>query len=278
MKLPDSTAVPLDNATLDRLIAFAGELADVAGSVILPHFRSQVTVDHKPGRGGFDPVTVADRAAETAMRELITMRFPDHGILGEEHGARDSASGLTWVLDPVDGTRAFIAGIPVWGTLIALHNGERSVIGVADQPYLRERYIGVPQQTILQTPAGTHVLHTRPCVRLSDATLMTTSPDIFRTVEEKDAFDAVSDATRMTRYGADCYAYCMLASGFVDVVVESGLQPYDIQALVPIVEGAGGCVTNWRGGNSLHHGQVIALGDSTLLEQVVACLSGASRS
>jgi len=225
MKLPVTTAVPLDNSALSELTAFACELADAAGEVILPYFKRPVATDHKPGRGRFDPVTVADRAAEAAMRQLISERYPQHSVFGEEQGYTEGESGLTWVLDPIDGTRAFIAGVPVWGTLIALYNGQRSVIGVADQPYLQERYIGNDQQAQLQ------------------------------------------------RYGTDCYAYCMVASGFVDVVIESGLEPYDIQALIPIVERAGGRVTDWQGGNALHRGQVVAVGCESLLDEVTGLLN-----
>lgn len=276
MKLPITPARSLDNTELQELTVFAGELADAAGSVILPYFRSPVAIDHKPGRGSFDPVTVADRAAETEIRNLISGRYPDHGILGEEHGYEMGSAGLTWVLDPIDGTRAFISGIPLWGTLISLYNGERSVIGVADQPYLRERYIGNSLQSVLTTAAGTTPLRTRNCAHLSEATLMSTSPEIFQTSAEQAAFESVVRKVKMTRYGGDCYAYCMLASGFVDVVIESGLEPYDIQALVPIIENSGGKVCNWQGGCSLQHGQVVAVGNNTLLDEVLPLLHQAA--
>ncbi len=275
MKLPVTKARSVSRSELYELTEFAGQLADAAGAAILPYFRSSVEIDHKPGRGDFDPVTVADIAAETVMRELITQTYPEHGIFGEEFGSFTGTSGLTWVLDPIDGTRAFISGIPLWGTLIALHNGEQSVIGVADQPYLQERFIGNSLQATLYTRSGETRLHTRQCDKLSQATLMATSPDIFDTAHEKDKFESVAAAAKMTRYGGDCYAYCMLASGFVDVVVEAGLQPYDIQALVPIIENAGGYVTDWSGGNDLASGRVVAAGCQALLQEVIA-LTGQS--
>lgn len=276
MILPVTTAKSLDNSELEALTSFACELADAAAAVILPYFKTPVPVDHKPGRGSFDPVTIADRSAEAAMRKLISERFPQHGVLGEEYGFVEGESGLTWVLDPIDGTRAFIAGIPLWGTLIALYDGEQSVLGVADQPYLQERYVGSRLKAELQSRSGALTLTTRECHSLSEATLMSTSPDIFTTTAQQSAFYSVAEATRMTRYGADCYAYCMLASGFVDVVVEAGLQPYDIQALVPIIERAGGRVTNWRGDRNLDSGQVVAAGCESVLEEALALLNQAA--
>lgn len=271
--LPVTTACSLDESQIRELTAFACELADVAGAVILPHFRSAVSVDHKPGKGDFDPVTIADRDAETHMRRLITQRYPEHGVFGEEHGYTVGSAGLTWVLDPIDGTRAFISGLPLWGTLIALYNGAQSVIGVADQPYLQERYIGAAPQTQLMSPSLQAAINTRSCSSLSQATLMATGPDIFAGEQEQRAFESVAQAAKMTRYGGDCYAYCMLASGFVDVIIESGLAPYDIQALVPIVHHAGGRITNWAGGESLDNGQVVAVGCASLLQEVIPLLS-----
>ncbi|MEM7260087.1 MAG: histidinol-phosphatase [Pseudomonadota bacterium] len=271
-----TTARSLNELQINELTDFASELADSAGAAILPYFRSTLSIDHKPGKGEFDPVTIADRDAEARMRDLIVQRYPEHGILGEEHGYTEGSSGLTWVLDPIDGTKSFISGLPMWGTLIALYDGQQSVIGVADQPYLQERYIGSAPQSMLRNKSRTTAIKTRHCSSLSQATLMATGPDIFTTSQEKQCFDTVADAVRMTRYGGDCYAYCMLACGFVDVIIESGLAPYDIQALVPVVRHAGGRITNWGGGESLDNGQVIAVGCESLIDDIVLLLRHAS--
>ena len=276
MKLPLTTAHTLNDSDIKVLTEFAGALADLAGQSIVPHFRQSIVVDEKPGRGYFDPVTVADRAAETVMRDHIHRNYPDHGIFGEEHGYEAGNTGLTWVLDPIDGTRAFITGMPLWGTLIALYDGCRPVIGIVDQPVLKERFIGNRMQALYVTPDQQKAIHTRRCQHLSDAVLMATAPEIFTCDAEKNAFAAVSQATRMTRYGGDCYAYCMLACGFVDVIVESGLAPYDIQALIPVIEQAGGLVTDWQGGSAVNGGQVVAAGSGAIHQQVIDILQSAA--
>lgn len=251
--------------------AFAEQLADTAAAAIQPYFRASLDVEDKGGRL-YDPVTVADKAAEHAMRVLIQSQYPAHGILGEEQGAAAGSSPLTWVLDPIDGTRAFITGLPLWGTLIALNDGDRPVIGVMNQPFTGERFIGTPQGAWARgTP-----LKTRACAELSAATLMCTTPDMFDTPVRKTAFEAVAGQARLMRYGGDCYAYCMLASGFVDVIVEASLQPYDVQALMPIIEGAGGVITAWDGGTAQHGGAVVACGDPLLHAKVVEMLRHAA--
>ena len=251
--------------------AFAEQLADAAAAAIAPHFRAPLAVEDKGGRL-YDPVTAADKAAERAMRELIRARYPEHGILGEEEDAVIGSSPLTWVLDPIDGTRAFITGLPLWGTLIALNDGQRPLLGVMNQPFTGERYVG--------TPAGAWrngaPLKTRACPSLSSARLMCTTPDMFDTPARRQAFDAVAAQVQLLRFGGDCYAYCMLASGFVDAIVEASLQPYDIQALMPIVEGAGGVVTAWDGGPAQNGGAVIACGDPQLHAQLVELLRHAA--
>ena len=247
--------------------AFAEQLADAAALAIQPYFRASLEVEDKGGRL-YDPVTVADKAAEDAMRELIQARFPEHGILGEEAGVAVGSSPLTWVLDPIDGTRAFITGLPLWGTLIALNDGTRPVVGVMNQPFTGERFVGTPAGA---WRSGTP-LKTRGCTDLAAATLMCTTPDMFDTAERKAAFEAVAGKARLMRYGGDCYAYCMLASGFVDVIVEASLQPYDVQALMPIIEGAGGVITAWDGSSAQNGGCVVACGDPALHAQVVEML------
>ncbi|HEN8703786.1 MULTISPECIES: histidinol-phosphatase [unclassified Pseudomonas] len=247
--------------------AFAEQLADAAAAAIAPYFRASLDVEDKGGRL-YDPVTVADKAAEDAMRELIQARYPEHGILGEEAGIAVGSSPLTWVLDPIDGTRAFITGLPLWGTLIALNDGTQPVVGVMNQPFTGERFVGTPAGA---WRSGTP-LKTRACTDLSAATLMCTTPDMFDTAERKAAFEAVAGKARLMRYGGDCYAYCMLASGFVDVIVEASLQPYDVQALMPIIEGAGGVITAWDGSSAQDGGCVVACGDPALHAQVLEML------
>ena len=247
--------------------AFAEQLAEAAADAIQPYFRAKLDVEDKGGRV-FDPVTLADKAAERAMRELIQDRYPAHGILGEEEGAVAGSSNLTWVLDPIDGTRAFITGLPLWGTLIALNDGERPVLGVMNQPFTGERYIGTPDGAWCN---GTK-LQTRSCQGLSSATLMCTTPDMFDSSVRRDAFESVASQAQLVRYGGDCYAYCMLAWGFVDVIVEASLQPYDVQALIPIIEGAGGVITAWDGSTAQNGGTVVACGDPALHAQLVELL------
>jgi histidinol phosphatase-like enzyme (inositol monophosphatase family) len=246
---------------------FMHDLADASGRAILPFFRAQFGLDDK-ARGGapFDPVTEADRAAEVVMRRMIRDAFPGHGILGEEFGSERLDAECVWVLDPIDGTRAFIAGLPTWGTLIGLKKGETAVRGLMHQPYLGERFTGDGRSAKLRGPAGERTLRTRRCADLSAALLATTDPRLFAAGEEAERFRAVQDTVRMTRYGTDCYAYCMLAAGQIDLVVEAGLKPYDICALIPIVEGAGGVVTGWDGGPATEGGRIVAAGDPRLHE------------
>lgn len=251
--------------------AFAERLADAAAAAIAPYFRIPLAVSDKGGRL-FDPVTEADRAAERAMRHLIRQHYPQHGILGEEEEALASRNGLTWVLDPIDGTRAFITGLPLWGTLIALNDGQRPLLGVMNQPFTGERYLGTPQGAW----CNDRPLKTRACPELSQARLMCTTPDMFDTPARHEAFESVAQEAQLLRFGGDCYAYCMLASGFVDAIVEASLQPYDVQALMPIVEGAGGVMTTWDGGDAQHGGAIIACGDPALHAQLVARLRHAA--
>jgi len=251
--------------------AFAEALADASAAAIQPFFRKEIEVEDKRGRK-FDPVTEADRAAERAMRALIRERYPTHGILGEEEEAVTGSSALTWVLDPIDGTKAFITGLPLWGTLIALNDGRRPVLGVMNQPFTGERYVG----SRIGAWRNGEPIRTRFCPGLSSARLMSTSPDMFDTPRTQAAFRAVSAGVQLVRFGGDCYAYCMLASGFVDVVIEAALQPYDIQALIPIIEGAGGVITSWDGGSAQNGGAVVACGDPALHAQLVDMLRHAA--
>lgn len=251
---------------------FFSELATRAGAAILPHFRTRLDVANKD-HSAFDPVTVADRAAEEAIREHITRHFPDHGIFGEEYGDHSGNADYVWVIDPIDGTRSFIAGLPVWGTLVGLKHQGRPIFGMMAQPFIGERFIGDGTRSVYDGPGGAATLKTRPCASLADATLLTTSPKIFAD-GDVEGYLRVEREARLTRYGCDCYAYAMVAAGHVDVVVESGLKAFDIMPLIPVVEGAGGVVTNWQGGSAVDGGQVVASGDPRLHEAVLKRLQG----
>lgn len=253
--------------------AFVAELATQSGQAILPFFRAKHTTEDKSAGGVFDPVTEADRAGENVMRHLIKRHFPGHGVLGEEFGTENAEAEYVWVLDPIDGTRAFISGIPVWGTLIGLTRKGVPVYGMMHQPFTGERYSGDGLQSRYEGPGGNRVLRTRKTADLSAATLMTTSPALFAG-DEQAAYRRVEAKVRLPRYGCDCYAYCMLASGHVDLVIEAGLKPYDIVALIPIIEGAGGVVTSWDGGSAAGGGRIVAAGSKALHEAALALLAG----
>ncbi|HEU4520326.1 MAG TPA: histidinol-phosphatase [Microvirga sp.] len=250
---------------------FVNELATVSGQAILPFFRSTIAADDKSRGGIFDPVTEADRAGEAAMRQLIKRAFPDHGIVGEEFGAEREDAEYVWVLDPIDGTRSFIAGMPTWGTLIGLNRHGSPAFGMMHQPFTGERFFGDGGSARFHGPGGERRLMTRRCGSLRDATLSTTSPKLF-TGEALRAYDRVESVVRLARYGYDCYAYCMLAAGHVDLVVETGLKPYDIVALIPIIEGAGGVVSTWDGGSAAGGGSIVAAGDRRLHEVALELL------
>ena len=264
----------MEDADIARFVAFADTLADAARLAILPYFRAPHQVDNKGG-ALFDPVTEADRASETAMRALIEREFPDHGIAGEEFGEKPSDSGYAWVLDPIDGTRAFIAGLPLWGVLIALTYGGKPIVGVMDQPYLGERYRGwAPLDSVgadFTVRGVTAPLKTRACAGLSDAILSSTDASLFND-PEADAFAHVRSRAKLTRYGYDCYAYAMVAAGHIDCVVESGLKQHDIAALIPIIAGAGGGVCAWDGGDAAQGGRVLAYGDARVRDEALKLL------
>jgi myo-inositol-1(or 4)-monophosphatase len=240
--------------------AFVDELATVSGDSILPFFRTSMGIENKLVGGGFDPVTAADRAGEAAMRTLIKRTFAEHGIVGEEYGNECEDAEYVWTLDPIDGTKSFISGMPIWGTLIGLSHRARPVFGMMHQPFTRERFSGDGVAARYRGPAGDRALHVRPCDTIADATLLTTSP-LLMPAQDRAAFGRVEAQVKLSRYGGDCYAYCMLAAGHVDLVIETGLKPHDIVALIPIVTGAGGIITTWDNGSAHQGGRVVAAGD-----------------
>lgn len=246
----------------DHIIQTAHALADAARRAVLPSFRAtDLSADNKLGDSGFDPVTVADRAAEQAMRDLLAQHRPDDSILGEEFGRVEGTSGLTWVLDPIDGTRSFLAGTPTWGVLIAVSDENGPIYGIVDQPYIGERFEGGLGRAEMTGPLGKRPLKTRGNGPLSDALLFTTFPEV-GTEAEGAAFKAVSQQAKMTRYGTDCYAYALIAAGQIDLVIEAGLNAYDIQAPIAVIEAAGGIVTNWEGGKVHDGGRTVAAAGS----------------
>ena len=256
--------------------AFVDELARLSGEAILPFFRTAMHASDKSHGGVFDPVTEADRAGETIMRRMISEHFPSHGIIGEEFGSQAPDADYCWVLDPIDGTKSFISGMPVWGTLIGLTHKGNACYGLMHQPFTRESFSGDGSSALWRgigpnlQPAE-RKLRVRPCEALAAATLMTTHPALLAE-GTLDAFRRVEAQVRLSRYGGDCYAYCMLAAGHVDLVIESGLNPYDIVALIPIIEGAGGIVTTWDGGPATKGGAIIAAGDRRTHEAALALL------
>ena len=252
-------------------LPLAHRLADESGAVILRYFRQTLAIDDKDHIAGFSPVTVADREAEATIRALIEEACPDHGILGEEYGLERPDARFTWVIDPIDGTKAFISGMTTWGTLIALQDRGRGIIGVLNQPFLGERFFGHGEGAYL----GERRLRTRPCDDLGAAVLYATEPDMFAPAERA-AFDSLAARVRMRRFGADCYAYGILAAGFIDLVVEASMNLWDIAALIPIIEGAGGLVTAWDGGPIGTDGRVLAVGDPRLHAAALEILAGAS--
>ena len=256
-----------------ELLDVAHALADAARGAILPIFRTSDLGTANKLDAGYDPVTRADRAAENAMREVLARRRPQDGIEGEEEGRQAGTSGLTWVLDPIDGTRAFVAGAPTWGVLIAVDDGAGPVLGMIDQPHVGERFIGGLGRAELQHGGFSRPLATRRAGDLGEAILLTTFPEV-GTEAERVAFERVRDRVRLTRYGLDCYGYALLALGGVDLVIEAGLNAYDIQGPQAVVEAAGGIVTDWQGGPAHRGGQVIAAANREIHAAAMALLNG----
>ncbi len=261
-----------DERLLADLLATAHALAGAARVETLRHFRrADLAADTKSDEA-FDPVTEADRAAERAMRALLAEKRPADGVIGEEFGEESGTSGLTWILDPIDGTRGYLSGTPTWGVLIAVADAAGPILGIIDQPYIGERFVGAPGLAEMTGPHGRAALRTRGPRPLSDSVLFTTFPEI-GTEAERRAFEAVSRFARLTRYGIDCYAYALLAAGQIDLVIEAGLNTYDIAAPIAVVEAAGGIVTDWQGRSALKGGQVIAAANREIHAAALAHLA-----
>jgi histidinol phosphatase-like enzyme (inositol monophosphatase family) len=258
----------------DDLDAFLIELNRASAAAILPLFRADHGLDDKGGPGAFDPVTKADRGAEAAIRRLIAERYPEHGVIGEEYGEDRADADHVWVLDPIDGTRAFIAGLPLWTTLIGLRREGTPILGSIGQPFLGETYIGGPAGSRLVTAVGERPLKTRTGVRLDAAIIATTDPEACFDAAEATAWRALRRASRLARFGCDAYAYAMVAAGTLDLVVEAGLKCWDIDAAIPVIEGAGGVVRDWTGQTvGRHGGRVVISGDAALLAEALVPLA-----
>ncbi|SNB72932.1 histidinol-phosphatase, inositol monophosphatase family [Arboricoccus pini] len=257
------------SSMIAELQSFAMQLADSAGALALRYFREPLAIESK---ADLSPVTIADRSIEETIRRMIGERFPEHGILGEEYGADALDQEFVWVIDPIDGTKAFVSGNPLFGTLLGLLHQGRPLLGVIDAPFTHERWHGLPGRT--EDNQG------RPCrgrqvAQIQEAILYTTSPDSF-TSAGRTAFASVAELASLTRYGGDCYAYALVAAGHVDAVIEEGLQPYDFLPLIPVIEGAGGCITDWDGSalSLQSHGRVIAAANPILHRELVARMRG----
>ncbi len=252
--------------------SFFRSVAAVAAEETLPRFRAATPVDNKLA-AGFDPVTEADREAERAIRELIGRHYPGHGIIGEEHGALNDGHDDVWVIDPIDGTRAFISGLPVWGTLCGLTHKGDAVAGMMSQPFTGELYYADESGAWYEGPGGNRRIETRKTKALERAVLFTTTPHLYEG-GKRQRFEALESKVRLSRYGCDCYAFAMVASGHVDLACEPGLQSYDIVGLIPIIEHAGGIVTRWDGGPAETGGDILASATPELHDAALAVLNG----
>ena len=263
----------LSQSARDDIFVTAHALADAARVATLQYFRSEGLAADNKEIGRFDPVTVADRLSEQRMREILAIRRPDDAILGEEFGPTAGTSGLTWVLDPIDGTRSYLAGAPTWGVLISVRDADGPIYGIIDQPFISERFEGGLGRATTIGPLGVRALKTRPPRALTEAILLSTFPEV-GTQAEGDAFRRVAAQAKLTRYGTDCYAYALIAAGQIDLVIEAGLQPYDVQAPIAVITAAGGVVTNWQGGPAHDGGQILAAANTAVHAQAMALLNG----
>jgi histidinol phosphatase-like enzyme (inositol monophosphatase family) len=253
------------DSEIAELTTFALHLADASGQVILPQFRKNIIINVKAA-AVWDPVTEADRSAERMIRDLIEKNYPDHGIIGEEYGIKTGTSPYTWVLDPIDGTRAFVIGMPTWATLIGLYRDGKPLLGVMNQPYVNEKFYGNPQGAWLQHNGQTQQIYVRKPVSLAKAAAGTTSPHLF---EDYPKFEALRKSVTSMRYGGDCYFFGLLSAGHLDIAMDAGLQIYDIAALIPIIEGAGGIVSTWTKNDPTQGGNILAASCQKLLDEAI---------
>lgn len=262
-----------DHSETDAFLAFAHRLADLSGAAILPHFRNLHGVEDKSGSGYFDPVTAADRSAEQVIRAQVAQQWPDHDVIGEEFGGEMTGAEYCWLIDPIDGTRPFVLGLPVWGTLIGLLRNGVPTLGLMNQPFTKERFWATQKGAFSDGPKGQQRIETRACNSLGQAVVSSTHPDMFASDQDRGKFETLSAKARMRWFGGDCYGYCLLASGQIDLIAESGLSTYDIVPLVPIVEAAGGRITTWQGGPVTDGGSVLASGDPKLHDAALKILA-----
>lgn len=256
-----------------ELTDFALALAEASAKAILPHFRQNTPIEVKAA-AVWDPVTEGDRAGERVIRQMIEKTYPDHGIIGEEYGVKEARSDFTWILDPVDGTRAFVAGFPSWATLIALYHKNVPVIGVMNQPYVGDLFYGNLHGAWLNYRGITTPIKTRKGVKLTDAKIGTTAPELYRNDADQRGFQALRAKTKMTRYGGDAYFFSLMAAGHLDIAMDAGLQIYDIAALIPIIKGAGGFVGTWSDTDYTKGGNIISAGSEELLVEAIDVMRG----
>jgi myo-inositol-1(or 4)-monophosphatase len=255
------------------LTQFAISLAEASAREILPYFRRNTPVDIKTGPV-WDPVTEGDRAGERIIRQMIEERFPDHSIHGEEYGRKEGKSGFTWILDPVDGTRSFVCGMPTWATLIGLMFEGRCVVGLMNQPFVGDMFFGNPHGAWHDHRGTRQPIKTRTGVALANARIGTTAPELYRTENDQAAFQRLKSKAQLTRYGGDAYFFAVMAAGHLDIAMDANLMAYDIMPLIPIVEGAGGHVAEWNGGDPAKGGNVITAGSRALLDEALAVMKG----
>lgn len=277
--MPPSSILPTSKDA-DVLLTFAESLADACGRAVLPYFRANIEIENKSSND-FDPVTQADKRGELAIRDLIERHYPDHGIFGEEFERSNPEAPVQWVIDPIDGTRGFISGVPLWGTLIALCIKNVPVLGIIDHPFTDERFVGLNwdgkiEATYRRGNEATS-MQTRNCTSLDQAILTCTTPEMFKTNIERNAFNLVEKSCKLSRYSMDCYGYGLLSFGSIDLVVEASMSPYDILALVPVVRASGGIISDWTGDPDVTNGQVLAAATPQLHEQALAILTKAAQ-
>lgn len=264
----------LSQQEIEKRLGFAREVAEDAGKIALRYFRQPLDVENKLAGEQFDPVTIADREVEAEIRQKLGAAYPQDSIIGEEEGTSEGSNDIAWIIDPIDGTRAFISGVPAWGTLLGLMDGERCVGGLMHQPYIGETFIAGPSGAFLYHQGQQTVLRSRQNATLGDAILYCTHPKHFETESDLAGFYRVAERSRLHRFGGDCYSYCLLAQGQIDLVIEGGLQPYDIIPLIPLIEAAGGVVTDRNGEPATRGGLIVAAANAKLHAEALALLNG----